>query len=33
MFIFMSVRFILRAVAAGAAFITNNPSEDSNGEG
>jgi TRAP-type C4-dicarboxylate transport system permease small subunit len=33
MFIFMSVRFLMRAVAASAAFITNNPPEDSNGEG
>jgi hypothetical protein len=33
MFIFMAVRFLSRAVAASAAFITKNYPEDSNGEG
>jgi len=32
MFIFMSVRFIMRAVAAGSAFITKNYPEDSEGD-
>jgi len=33
MFIFMSVRFLMRALAASAAFITKNYPDDSNGEG
>jgi TRAP-type C4-dicarboxylate transport system permease small subunit len=33
MFIFMSVRFMMRAAAASVAFITNPPAEDANGEG
>ena len=33
MFIFMAVRFIMRALAASAAFITNKLPEDSEGEG
>jgi TRAP-type C4-dicarboxylate transport system permease small subunit len=33
MFIFMSVRFLMRALAASAAFITKDYPDDSNGEG
>jgi len=33
MFIFMSVRFMMRAAAASVAFITSAPSDDANGEG
>jgi TRAP-type C4-dicarboxylate transport system permease small subunit len=33
MFIFMAVRFISRAFAASAAFITNKPPSETNGEG